>query len=94
LFNCEFFIWVDEAEELRYFKNNGIGAGQGRKARPMEKVQSIVKAKESGNEKVWRARLMDKVDCVGSELRLIEHLICIICLFEFFNMLLYCTRSV
>ena len=27
------------------------------------------KAKDSVREKVWRARLMDKVDCVGSELR-------------------------
>jgi len=40
-----FFVWVDEAEELGYFKSNGIGAGQGRKARLMVKVQSMVKAK-------------------------------------------------
>jgi hypothetical protein len=59
-----FFVWVDEAEELGYFKNNEIGAGQGRKARLMGKVHSMVKAKESGNEEVWRARLMEKVDCV------------------------------
>jgi len=60
----------------------------------MEKVQSMIKAKESDNEEVWRARLMNKVDCVGSELRLITYLIVIICLFEFFNMLLYFTKSV
>jgi len=30
--------------------------------------------KKSGNEEVWRARLMDKVDSVGSELRLIKYL--------------------
>jgi hypothetical protein len=41
----------------------------------MEKVHSMVKAKESGNEEVYRARLMDKIDCVGSELRLIKYLV-------------------
>jgi len=30
----------------------------------MEKVQSMVKAKESGNDEVWRVRLIDKVDCI------------------------------
>ena len=35
--NCEFFVWVDEAEELGYFKNDGSGAGHGRKARLTEK---------------------------------------------------------
>ena len=60
----------------------------------MMKFQLMVKAKESDNEEVWRARLMDKVDCVGSEFNLIKYLINIICLFEFFNMLLYYTRSV
>ncbi len=30
----------------------------------MKKVKSIVKAKESGNEEVWSARLIGKVDCV------------------------------
>jgi len=54
----------------------------------------MVKAKESGNEEIWRARLIDKVECVGSELSLIKFLIVIICLFEFFNMILYCSRSV
>jgi len=38
--------------------------------------------------------LMDKVDGVGSEHRLSKYLIVIICLFEFFKMLLYCTRCV
>ncbi|RHN75874.1 putative transcription factor GRF family [Medicago truncatula] len=23
--NCKFFMWVDEAEELGYFENNGVG---------------------------------------------------------------------
>lgn len=46
------------------FINNG--AGHGRNARLMEKP------KNSGGEEVWRAMLMDKVDCVGSELRLIK----------------------
>jgi len=54
----------------------------------------MIKAKESDNDEVWRARLMDKVDCIGSELRLIKFLIVIICLFELFNMLLYCSRCV
>jgi len=36
--NCQFFVWVDEAEELGYFKNNG--AGHGRNARLMEKPKS------------------------------------------------------
>jgi len=54
----------------------------------------MVKVKESGNEEDWRAKLMDKLDCVGSVLRLFKYLIVTICLFEFFNMLLYCTRSV
>jgi len=31
----------------------------------------MVKAKKSGNEEDWRVSLMDKVDCVGSELRLV-----------------------
>ncbi|RHN68881.1 putative transcription factor GRF family [Medicago truncatula] len=35
--NCEFFVWINEVEELGYFKNNGIDAGHGRKARLMEK---------------------------------------------------------
>ena len=54
----------------------------------------MVKTKENGNEEVLRIRLMDKVECVGSKLRLIKYLIVIICLFEFFNMLLYFTKSV
>ena len=58
-------MWVDEAEELGYFKNNG--AGHGRNARLMEK--------DSVREEVWRTRLMDKIDCVGSEFRLIKILI-------------------
>ena len=37
---------------------------------------------------------MDNVDCMGSELRLIKFFIVIICLFEFFNMLLYYSRCV
>jgi len=49
-------VWVDEAEELGYFKNNGVG--HGRNARLMEKPNDSVR------EEVWRARLMDKVDCV------------------------------
>jgi len=36
--NCEFFVWVDEAKELGYFKSNEIGAGQGRKAKLMERI--------------------------------------------------------
>ena len=60
----------------------------------MEKVQSMVNAKESGNEEVWRAKLMDTIDYVGSGLRLIENLIDIIFLFEFLIMLLHCTRPV
>jgi len=43
---------VGEVEELGYFKNNGIGAGHGRKARLMENFQSLVKHMESGNEEV------------------------------------------
>jgi len=52
--NCEFFVRVDEAEELGYFKNNGISDGHVRKTILMDKVQSMVKAKakESGNEEV------------------------------------------
>jgi len=90
--NCEFFVWDDEAEELGYFKNNGIGAGHGRKTKLMEKVKA--KAMESGNEDVWRARLMDKVECVGIELRLIKFVMVIICLFNVFNMVLYWSRRV
>jgi len=84
--NCKNFVWVDEAKELGYFKNNEIGVDQGRKARLMEKVQSMVKSKENDNEEISRARLIDKVDCVGNELRLIKYLIGLICSFEFFNM--------
>jgi len=79
-------VWVDEAEELGYFKNNG--ADHVRNARLMEK------AKDSVREEVWRARLMDKVDFVGSQLRLIKILIGVICLIELFKMLLYCAKSV
>ena len=84
--NCKFFVWVDEAEELGYFKNNA--AGHGRNARLMEKP------KDSVREEVWRARLMDKADCVGSKLRLIKILIGVICLIKLFKMLLYCAKSV
>jgi hypothetical protein len=35
----------------------------------MEKVQPMVKSNESSNEEVWRARLMDKVNCLRSGLR-------------------------
>jgi len=52
------------------------------------------KPKDNGREEVWRARLMDKVDCVGSELRLIKLLTGVICLIELFKMLLYCAKSV
>jgi len=79
-------MWVDEVEELGYFKNNG--ARHGRNARLMEK------SKDSVREEVWRTRLMDKVDCVGSKLRLIKILIGVICLIELFKMLLYCVKSV
>ncbi|KEH40571.1 transmembrane protein, putative [Medicago truncatula] len=75
-------------EELGYFKNNGICAAHGRKTRMMEKVQSMLKAKESGNDEVWRARLME------SELRVIKFMIVIICLFEFCNMLMYISKVV
>jgi len=54
----------------------------------------MAKPKDSGEEKVWRARLMNKVDCVGSELRLIKYLIGVICFIELFKMLLYCAKSV
>jgi len=47
-----------------------------------------------GNEEVWRGRLMDKVECVGSELKLTKCVMVIICLFEVFNMVLYCSRHV
>ena len=30
--NCEFFVWVDKAEEVRYFENNRIGDGNRRTA--------------------------------------------------------------
>jgi len=79
-------VWVDEVEELGYFKNNG--AGHERNARLMEKPNDSVR------EEVWRARLMDKVYCVGSELRLIKILIGVICLIELFKMLLYCAKFV
>jgi len=78
-------VWVDEAEELGYFKNNGVG--HGRNAMLMEKP------KDRGREEVWRRRLMDKVDCVGSEFRLIKILIGVFCLIELFKMLLYCAKS-
>ncbi|RHN70206.1 hypothetical protein MtrunA17_Chr3g0133041 [Medicago truncatula] len=51
------------------------------------------KSKDRGREEVWRARLMDKVDCVGSGLRLIKILIGVFCLIELFKMLLYCVKS-
>ena len=51
------------------------------------------KPKDSVREEVWRARLMDKVDCVGSQLRLIKILIGVICLIELFKMLLCCAKS-
>jgi len=64
------------------------GAGHGRNARLMEKPN------DSGREELWRARLMNKVDCVGSELRLIKILIGVMCLIELFKMLLYCVKYV
>jgi len=39
-------VWVNEAEELDYFKNNG--AGYGRNARLIEKPNDSVR------EEVWR----------------------------------------
>ena len=62
------------------------GAGHGRNARLLEKP------KDSGREGLWRARLMNKVDCVESELRLIKILIGVMCLIELFKMLLYCIK--
>jgi len=64
------------------------GAGHGRNARLMEKP------KDSGREELWRARLMNKVDCVGNELKLIKILIGAMCLIELFKMLLYCVKYV
>ena len=78
-------MWVDEAEELGYFKSNGDG--HGRNARLMEKPN------DRGREEVWKARSMDKVDYVGSELSLIKILIRVLCLIELFKMLLYCAKS-
>jgi len=54
----------------------------------------MVKPKDSGSEEVRKATLMYKVDCIGSELRLIKYLIGVICLFELFNMLLYYAKFV
>ncbi|KEH27288.1 hypothetical protein MTR_6g093160 [Medicago truncatula] len=48
------------AEELGYFENNGICVAHGRKTRMMEKVQSMLKAKESGNDEVFILWLMVK----------------------------------
>ncbi|KEH15501.1 hypothetical protein MTR_0920s0010 [Medicago truncatula] len=45
--NCQFFVLVDEAEELGYFKNNGDE--HGRNARLMQK------SKDTCKEEVWRA---------------------------------------
>jgi hypothetical protein len=56
----------------------------------MSVTQSMVKAKESGNEEVRRETLMGKVDCLWCGHRLIKYLIGIIWMFEFFNILLYC----
>jgi len=64
------------------------GAGHGRNARLMEKP------KDSGREELWRARLMNKVNCVGSELRLIKILIGVTCLIELSKMLLYYVKYV
>jgi hypothetical protein len=72
-------------EELDYFKNND--AGHGRNTRLMEKPN------DRGREEVWKARLIDKVDCVGSELRLIKILIGVLCMIELFKMILYCAKS-
>jgi len=79
-------VWVDEAEELGYFKNNGVGHGRNARLK--------LKPKDSVREEVWRARFKDKVDCVGSELRLIKILIGVICSIELFKMLLYCAKFV
>jgi len=54
----------------------------------------MFKSKESENEVVWKVRLMDKVDTLGIEFRLIKFLIVMVCLFKFVNMLLNCTRRV
>jgi len=51
------------------------------------------KPNDRGREEVWKARLMDKVDCVGSELNLIKILIGVLCLIKLFKMLLYCAKS-
>ena len=58
------------------------------------KLIFMFKSKESEKEVVWRVRLMDKVDTLGIELRLIKFLIVMVCLFEFVNMLLNFTRRV
>jgi len=60
----------------------------------VRKLIFMFKSKESENEVVWRVRLMDKVDTLRIELRLIKFLIVVVCLFEFVNMLLNCTRRV
>jgi len=46
----------------------------------------MFKSKESENEVVWRVRLMDKIDTLGIELRLIKFLIVMVCLFEFLKL--------
>jgi len=51
------------------------------------------KPNDSVREEVWRTMMIDKVDCVGSELRLIKILIGVICLIELFKMLLYYVKS-
>jgi len=48
--NCQFFVWVEEAEELGYFKNNGVG--HGRNARLMESLR-IVAEKRFGGQGWW-----------------------------------------
>jgi len=68
--------------------------GVGVWAKMLRKSIFMFKSKESENEVVWRVRLMDKVDTLGIELRLIKFLIVMVCLFDFVNMLLNCTRRV
>ncbi|AET03285.1 GRF zinc finger protein [Medicago truncatula] len=105
-YNCNFFVWVDEAEALGLLngildqdvwkvgllrKNDNLkkrnacndcqnGGDDIWKAPLMEKMQIL--SQDRNNEKVWKTKLLDRIDALMNEVKLLKYMIVLLCILE------------
>jgi len=103
-YNCNFFVWVDEAEALgllngtldqdvwkagllrkkdnlkkRNACNDCQNGGDGIwKPHLMEKMQ--ISSQDRNNEEVWKTRLLDRIDALINEVKLLKYMIVLLCI--------------